>query len=83
MAGNTGADLESIGTLTPADTIEATVIDLQTVPIALPAGAKAALPQSVRMTNAALPAATKPSASAKRRARRTKAAEQTTKTAQD
>jgi hypothetical protein len=79
MAGNTGADLNVIADQAPAETIEAKVIDLQTVPIALPAGAKASLPQSVRMANAALPEATQPSSSAKRRARRTKAAEQATK----
>ena len=80
MATNTGADLESLGGLMPSDTIEATVIDLQPVPISLPAGAMAALPQSVRMANAAaLPAASKPTASAKRRARR----EKTSKEQQD
>ena len=76
MASNTGADLESLGGLMPSDTIEATVIDLQPIPISLPEGAMAALPQSVRMANAALPAATKPSASAKRRARREKASKE-------
>ena len=72
MAGCAGSDLQAIDTMLPTATVDAHVIDLQPVPIALPAGAKASLPQSVRMANA-LPAATRSTASAKRRARRAKA----------
>ena len=72
MASCAGSDLEAMDTMLPTIEVAAHVIDLQPVPIALPARAKASLPQSVRMTNA-LPAATKPTASAKRRARRAKA----------
>ena len=74
MAGCAGNDLEAIDTMLPTSTVDAHVIDLQPVPIALPAGAKASLPQSVRMANA-LPEASKPTASAKRRARRVKTSE--------
>lgn len=71
MANCAGSDLEAINTMLPTTEVEAHVIDIKPVPIALPAGAKASLPASVRMTNA-LPSAAKPTASAKRRARRAK-----------
>ena len=73
MASSATADLEALAALTPAGTDSAKVIDIQPVAIALPDSAKAMLPQSTRMANAALPQATSPSSSAKRRARRAKA----------
>jgi hypothetical protein len=73
MAGNVSADLSSLEAMQPAEIAPATVIDLQLVPIALPAAAQAALPASQRMLNAAAPVVSK---AAKRRARRA-AAEQT------
>jgi len=69
MASAASADLQALDTLAPAEVEPAHVIDLQAQPIALPQGGQLELPAAVRMSNA-LPASGKPSASAKRRARR-------------
>lgn len=74
VAAATGADLEALSVPFSQPEIEAAVIDLQPVPIALPASAAKRLPAGVRMANA-LPPAT-PTKSAKRRARRTQAQSQ-------
>ena len=75
MAATTAAELQSLSQMSPVEVVTPEVLAVKPVPIALPTTSSLALPQSVRMSQAALPAATKPSASAKRRQRRKKASE--------
>ena len=75
MAATTAAELQGLTQLEPVEITTPEVLALKPVPIALPTNSSLSLPQSVRMGQAALPAATKPSASAKRRQRRKKASE--------